>query len=144
MQLPKKFTVILTFLGVVGAANILAQNKEGEHHEQPQNLKVLPKRSTDEEVHAIMRVWSRSLGVRCNYCHAVQKGATGDKPRLDFASDEKEEKEIARDMYRMVGKINGKYLDKMGNHQLAQISCVTCHMGRVRPIVSVDSLAKQQ
>lgn len=141
MKLPKKFAVIVAILVLIGAARILAQAKE--RHKDGSNLKVLSKHIGDEELHTIMRAWSMSLGVRCNFCHAVKKGQTGDKPQLDFASDEKPEKDMARHMYRMTAKINSKYLDHMGGEKLQQISCVTCHMGRPHPVVSVDSLAKK-
>ena len=142
MHLSKKLTVVLTICLLIGAARILAQNKE--HHEDPSNIKVLPKHITDVELHTIMKAWSMSLGVRCNFCHAMEKGQTGDKPRLNFESDEKPEKEMARKMYRMTNKINSKYLDKMASDEgkLSQITCVTCHMGRPHPVVNVDSLAK--
>lgn len=46
-----------------------------------------------------------ALGVKCGYCHALKKA---NSKKLDFASDEKPEKERAKDMLRMVAKINKK------------------------------------
>jgi hypothetical protein len=47
-------------------------------------------------------------------------------------------------MMRMTAAINENYIGKMigGDHTLEQINCVTCHMGRQTPIISLDSLKK--
>jgi hypothetical protein len=134
----KKTIALLTICLAVAGAQTFAQR---EHHDEepPKNLKVLPKNTTHEEIHTIMRGYSQALGVHCNYCHEA-KGGGGDKPRLDFPSDAKPEKEIARKMIKMVDAINNKYLAKIEDGELERITCVTCHMGRTRPIVSVDSL----
>jgi hypothetical protein len=65
---------------------------------------------------------------------------------MDFASDDKPEKNIARNMMRMTEAINSNYIGKMigGDHTLESITCVTCHMGKKTPIVSIDSLAKAE
>jgi hypothetical protein len=109
--------------------------KHEEHH-----LKVLPKNISDEELIGLMKVWSRSLGVKCGACHVSQPGTP---PKFDFASDAKPEKQIAREMVKMSTAINEKYIQKIGkknNMQLENITCVSCHMGHLKPIVSVDSL----
>ena len=133
----RKFLVVLTLgLAIVGAQSF-AQKDHEEH--PPKNLKVLPKNTSEEEIHTIMRGYSLSLGVRCNFCHAASETT---KPHMDFASDEKPEKAIARKMIKMVDDINHDYLAKIEDGKLEKITCVTCHMGRATPIVSVDSLAK--
>ena len=137
----RKVIVILTLCMAVVGAQTFAQ-KEHHDEEPPKNLKVLPKNTTGDEIHKIMRGYCLSLGVRCNYCHAAKEG--GDKPRLDFASDAKPEKAIARKMIAMVDAINNKYIGKIEGGNLEQITCVTCHMGRTTPIVSVDSLSKDK
>jgi hypothetical protein len=110
--------------------------------EAPKNLKVLPKNISQEELFSIMKGYSAALGVKCVECHAGTPTADG-KMDFDFASDAKAEKEIARQMIRMVSAINGKYLKKIGGGQFEQISCVTCHRGSLKPMVSVDSLVKK-
>ena len=112
--------------------------QQREEHPKPTNLKILPKNMSGDEVVAVMRTFSKSLGVKCNHCHAQRKD---DEKKLDFASDEKHEKTIARKMMKMTGDINKKYIAKIGD--LEKITCVTCHMGHLKPIISVDSLAKQ-
>ena len=78
--------------------------------------------------------WKAALGVKCNFCHARSKDSTS--KHLDFASDEKPEKDMARHMYRMTAKINKKYFsadkDEKGN-MIPAISCMTCHRGNPHP-----------
>ena len=138
----RKLVVILTICMAIAGAQTFAQ-KEHHDEEPPKNLKVLPKNTSGDEIHKIMRGYSQSLGVHCNYCHAA-KDDGGAKPKLDFASDSKPEKETARKMIKMVDAINNSYLAKIEGGNLERITCVTCHMGRTTPIVSVDSLVKDK
>ena len=100
------------------------------------NLKVLPKDISEEELIPLMKGYAMSLGVKCNYCHVP---LPADATQLDFTSDAKEEKRNARKMMVMVKDINKKYLGKM-EEGFEAITCATCHMGHVKPLVSVDSL----
>ena len=79
---------------LASAAPALAQMNE-----PPKNLKVLPKEMARPEVIKIMRAFTVALGERCEFCHADPPGP-GKFP--DFASDDKENKEKARTMLRMV------------------------------------------
>src|SRR6516165_10168722 len=75
---------------------------------KPKNLKVLPKNISHDDLEKVMDGFKAALGVRCDFCHAkLQSDSTGHK--LDFASDEKPEKNIARKMMRMTEKINKKF-----------------------------------
>jgi hypothetical protein len=93
------------------------------------NLQVLPKDITKKELMSIMRGFSFSIGVRCEYCH-VQKA---DK-KIDFPLDDKEEKKTARLMLRMVEGVNRDYVSKIGKPSPVKVECVTCHHGLARPI----------
>ena len=94
------------------------------------NLKVLPKDISKEALDKVMDGFKAALGVKCNFCHAPQ----ADNPKkLDFASDAKPEKEIARNMMRMTAKINKKYFHKK-ERALLVVSCVTCHNGNEHPV----------
>jgi hypothetical protein len=108
----------------------------------PKNLKILPKKISPEDLQATMRTFSKSLGVRCGFCHAPKKVAVGAHPELDFASDAKDEKVNARKMFHMTADINKKYLAKMDRN--FEVTCVSCHRGNPKPMVSVDSLPKPQ
>jgi hypothetical protein len=113
--------------------------------DKPVNLKILPKDISEEELHKLMRNFSMALGVRCGFCHMSETVPGKDRPKFDFASDAKPEKNIARNMMLMVQGINENYLSKMkgGDHALEQINCVSCHMGKISPMVSVDSLPRK-
>jgi hypothetical protein len=104
------------------------------------NLKVLPKDISHDSLEHVMHNWSSALGVHCNFCHAQSKDSSS--RRLDFASDEKPEKKMARSMYKMAAKINKKYFhfdkDDKGSEGPA-ITCVTCHRGSPHP----DEAAKK-
>ena len=108
------------------------------------NLKVLPPDISENELHTIMRNFSMSLGVRCNYCHVSHEVAGQAHPDFDFASDDKKEKSTCREMMKMTMAINAEHLAKIKTQgdALEEIRCVTCHMGRTTPIISVDSLPK--
>lgn len=100
----------------------------------PTNLQVLPKDLSGLEVHDIMEQWARSLGARCDSCHAEDpKNAAPDgHPRLDFADDSKSNKAVARLMYRMTEEINNNYIAKVEDSGIP-VTCSTCHRGRVSP-----------
>jgi tetratricopeptide (TPR) repeat protein len=95
------------------------------------NLQALPKDIKKQELISMMRGISGALGVRCGHCHAG-----GDPETLkgvDFASDEKKEKKVARAMMKMVGEINGTLLPAAGIESPMEIRCVTCHRGLRKP-----------
>jgi hypothetical protein len=115
--------VSLIFLGVA------ASRPPANTHK---NLKVLPKNISHDDLDKIMDEWKDALGVKCNFCHAPQK----DNPRkMDYASDEKPEKNIARDMYKMTNRINKKFFHykKTPESPTAPVSCMTCHHGKAHP-----------
>ena len=110
--------------------------------EPPKNLKVLPKDISHDELIKTMKEFTASLGVRCTECHVGTPTADG-KMDFDFASDAKVEKINARKMMRMVNDINKKYLAKI-EPGFEKVTCVTCHRGHLKPMVSVDSLEKKE
>ncbi|HRG58822.1 MAG TPA: c-type cytochrome [Bacteroidia bacterium] len=132
-----KITVLFFIIVAIVLTQSFTNNKHDED-EKPINLKILPKDISGDELHQVMRAYSKALGVRCSYCHEKKEG----QQHADFASDAKKEKEIAREMMLMVNDINTKYLANSGKGHFEKISCVTCHMGRKVPIISVDSLPK--
>jgi hypothetical protein len=131
----KKLLVIV----LIGVFIVIVQSSANED-EKPKNLKVLSKNLSRQQVVDIMKVYSKSLGVKCGFCH---KHDNSNPPNFDFASDEKWEKLTARKMIKMVNNINKKYIDKIGEGKFDKITCVTCHMGSTDPMVSVDSLPKK-
>ncbi len=77
------------------------------------NIQALPKDTSVRELRTMMRGFAGALGVRCTHCHV------GDDPNdltsIDFTSDEKIEKRKAREMIRMVRRINEELLARRLN-----------------------------
>jgi len=96
------------------------------------NLKVLSKKTTHDEMEVIMKSYSRSLGVKCNFCHA----AAADGEHLDFASDANKHKDEARSMMKMTARINKKFFGGMPN----AVTCNTCHNGHEEPASKLPEL----
>jgi hypothetical protein len=73
--------------------------------------------------------YSRSLGVSCGHCHNTN----------DFASEEKAQKEIARQMSAMSKTINTDLLGSIKNLKSspAIINCTTCHRGEIKPALDL-------
>jgi len=129
----KKLTVIgsLAIITTICAAATLPQQNETRY----QNLKVLPQNISSKDLNKIMvDDFEDGLGVACSFCHAQKSGT--DNLELDFASDAKPEKQIARVMMRMTLGLNSKYLKvkhpALGSPSLV-VSCETCHRGEAFP-----------
>jgi hypothetical protein len=129
MKISKKFIVIAAMVATVGI-NIAATSP---NEAKKNNLKVLPKDISHDDLEKVMHGFNNALGVRCNFCHAA---SATDPKKMDFASDAKPEKEQARDMMRMTLKINKKFFEAKSNSLLDTanaISCKTCHHGNPHP-----------
>jgi hypothetical protein len=96
------------------------------------NVKVIPKNTSPTQVIGTMRNFAVGLGVRCVFCHV---GEDGPLDRIDFASDQKREKLIAREMMRMAASVN-RQLDSLPQRTAPpiQVTCATCHRGISRPV----------
>ena len=127
MFFKKKITVAGTLVALV----VLGIAASAPADPTYKNLKVLPKNITHEQLDSVMHQFNRSLNVKCNFCHASQK----DNPRkLDFASDEKGEKNVTRDMMRMTERINKKFFKyKKDGGNIPPVGCMTCHNGNQHP-----------
>ncbi len=126
---------ILVTLGAFtnGSSGPIAKPDEGF-----KNLKVLPKNITDEQLDSVMANFSISLGVRCNFCHARKADTT--KKGLDFASDKKDEKNIARNMFKMTAYLNSTYFNWNNSTRpdtIHYVVCYTCHRGGHEPDAKV-------
>ena len=93
------------------------------------NLQVLPANITRQQLIATMRGFTGGLGVSCEHCHVRRSEAEED---IDFASDRKNEKNVARTMLRMVHTINEDYVSTV-NVFGEQVTCNTCHRGKPIP-----------
>ena len=81
------------------------------------NIQVLKGMPAPELMNA-MRSFTRSLGVKCEFCHVM--GA--------FEKDDKPEKQTARKMILMAHQINA---DNFNGHM--RVTCWTCHRGSSEP-----------
>jgi len=100
---------------------------------KPTNLKVLPKDTPPEDVIKIMKGFAGSLGVECKFCHQINPQTH----KLDFASDAKNDKQIARTMMQMTRDINENFMSKVNDPDAKpedkHVTCGTCHRGHEMP-----------
>lgn len=70
----------------------------------------------------VMNYMAASMGRRCNFCHVNNSG------QWDYASDDKQEKNTAREMIKMTLDLNKNSFK--GN---VEVACYTCHRGLDHP-----------
>jgi len=89
------------------------------------HLKIIKGRTAEQVLQTMNRGFGRSLGVRCQHCHVL--GHWGD--------EDKDTKQIARDMMMMTGKINDELLPAIKNIKSDHpgVGCFDCHHGVARP-----------
>jgi Photosynthetic reaction centre cytochrome C subunit len=73
--------------------------------------------------------FGRSLGVSCDHCHVVGEWDRDDKPK----------KAVARQMWEMMGKINGDLLAGIEGLESRRpaVNCTTCHRGALKPALDL-------
>jgi hypothetical protein len=75
----------------------------------------------------VMKFFTRSLGVRCEYCHVTAPGSK--IPGFGaFSKDDMEAKRTARRMNQLVGAIRKNFFSEKDSP-----SCWTCHRGSTKP-----------
>jgi hypothetical protein len=96
------------------------------------NTQVIPHTTPVINVIGTMRNFAGDLGVRCQFCHIGREGQPLEQ--FDFASDEKRNKIVARQMMRMLADINRR-LDTIPERGRPNVvaTCATCHRGVSRP-----------
>jgi hypothetical protein len=135
MRKYRKTLLIMSIFLCISTLNIIARNKKQDP--EFKNLKVYPKDISSERLDADMHLFSRSLGVRCGYCH-VKNGE-----KWDFASDSLHKKEEARSMMRMTNDLNEKYFGadlKTAKPSDLAMNCYTCHRGEEHPVIPWDTV----
>ena len=147
-------------LGIAGSAS--AQNDAPPagrgRGAPPRNLQVLPKDTAPQDVGAVMQQFTRALGVPCTYCHvqntpppltaeeaAAQAAANPQPagrgrgrgqagPQMDFAADDKRQKQTARLMLTLVNDLNARIAAIPGRRtDSTRVQCATCHRGVPNP-----------
>lgn len=137
----KKFITALSLLGILILAGVFYAFTPKDNakytlikHPDWKNLKVLPQDISKDSLIGLMKGYEKSLGVECNFCHAPKK----DNPkRLDFPSDAKIQKKIARGMIEMTNAINADYFKPHYPDpkpaQVSDVQCIMCHRGNKNP-----------
>ncbi|HEX9927303.1 MAG TPA: c-type cytochrome [Pyrinomonadaceae bacterium] len=94
------------------------------------NIKVLNEMPADQ-MGKVMNLMSASLGVNCNFCHSSEE---------DFAKDDNEHKQTAREMLKMTFALNKNYFNGR-----IEVSCNTCHNGKSHPqsVPNLNSIAAE-
>jgi len=98
------------------------------------NTKVFPHNTPVTQVLGAMRNFAGDLGVRCSYCHVEKEGQP--LSQVDFPSDEKRTKRVARQMMLMVQEINRRVdtlPERVTTPTSLRVTCGTCHRGVTRP-----------
>jgi hypothetical protein len=128
--------VIGASVGAVALAQGQAQGQAGQAQGRgqgqvrtPQNLQVLPKDWTIQQVQQQMRGFAAALGVECSHCHVgtMQERSKDDNPK----------KGIARKMILLTAAINNDHLKGVGDAPAAgaaKVTCFTCHRGAIKPL----------
>lgn len=129
MQFRKSLAVPLSLV----VAAMLCSLSLPPDEEKAKNLKILPKNISHDDLMKTMKHFNNALGVKCGYCHSRSKD---DPKKMDFAADDKEEKETARSMMKLTNRINKKDFktgkDEKGM-QIMTVTCYTCHHGEAEP-----------
>jgi hypothetical protein len=104
------------------------QGRGGQTPPPPQNLQVLPKDISRQDLQMTMRTFASALGVMCDHCHVTE-------PSRDFASDAKQAKKTARVMMQMTAHVNEMIGSGIGKPaaEVTRVQCATCHRGKAIP-----------
>src|SRR5262245_46654659 len=89
------------------------------------NLKVVKGRTAEQVLRMMNFGFGHSLGVRCQHCHVLGH----------WSDEDKNTKQIARDMMAMTGRINNELLPAIKNIKSEHpgVGCGNCHHGVARP-----------
>jgi hypothetical protein len=125
--------IVMALVGLVGASILYARGdaEQAGQARTPQNLQVLPKDWTYQQVQMHMRTFTAALGVECTHCHV---GTMADR-----AKDDNPKKLLARKMIQMTNAINTEMLKGVGDPPAAgaaKVTCFTCHRGQLKPLTA--------
>jgi photosynthetic reaction center cytochrome c subunit len=137
MRLPAHLARASIAAALIGALTVSASAQTSNG---PKNLKVLPANLSRDSVVKIMRYeFASGLGVSCSFCHG-RPNIPFDS--IDYASDERPTKLLAREMFRMMNRINTELLPAIPGRSAPpmQLQCITCHRGATRPLMLEDTL----
>jgi hypothetical protein len=139
-------------LGIVllAGVSVSTQTPTGAAQQTPPpftNLQVWPKDTSRAVIMQFMNAFGDSLGITCDYCHVQRDG------KFDFASDDKREKRVARQMILLrdsinvvlpaiVGKPAGAGPTSVNGQpgQPVRVLCSSCHRGLPIPRSIADEV----
>lgn len=126
-------TLLLAVAALIAAAPTYAQAPGKWPPDSLVNLQVIGRTTSVIAVWGQMRNMAGALGVECTYCHVGNEGASLEE--IDYASDSKRSKQVAREMLRLVDEANRR-LTTLPERPSPTISvtCRTCHRGVPRPV----------
>ena len=122
----------LTFAAAAVSSGIAQPAPETPKPSAYKNLKVLPATMPRDQLIGVMRGFTQALGVKCTHCHV---GEDGKRETMDFPSDAKKEKLIARAMLQMTEHINRDEFT-VTDMSKAKVTCFTCHRGSTKPLTA--------
>ncbi|MBL8271211.1 c-type cytochrome [Steroidobacter sp.] len=130
MSHAKAWSCVLFAIVMVAHADGTSVPEEGRVT-APVNLQVLPKTLSGASIRKLMKSYSRELGVSCSHCH-VEDPQT---QTMDYALDDKPNKQTARLMIAMLNDINDKHLAQLGRdpRYSVPVTCGSCHLGQSTP-----------
>jgi hypothetical protein len=163
------FALLLALTASAASAQTDAPPQARGRGPAPRNLQVLPKDTPPQDVVALMQQFTRALGVPCTYCHvqntpppltaeeaAAQMAAAPPQggrgrgrgrggPQMDYASDDKRQKQTARVMLTLVSDLNARIAAMpAASHRTpaerTKVECATCHRGVPNPQLLGDLL----
>lgn len=123
--------VLVAVGSVVTNAQAGGGQAAGAAPQAPQNLQVLPKTMTRQEVTTLMRTVAAALGVQCSHCHV---GSPADRAKDDLPA-----KLLARKMFAMTMTINNDLMKDIGEpapEGTRKVTCFTCHRGALKPLTA--------
>ncbi len=105
-------------IGLLDRAELVSQ----ELPEEFQNLQVLDKNITADELRAVMETFTAQLGVKCTQCHILD----------EYHKDDREHKQKARKMLQLLDYLRQNAESYFGPEMDPEkLSCWTCHRGQV-------------
>jgi hypothetical protein len=136
MQMPGKKLMVFFCLAALVLLGTLAAKPPEKDKPKYKNLQVLSKNISDEDMDYVMETFNMGLGSNCLFCHPGKMNGT--EYSFDYATDQLQNKRVARGMLRMTMKMNKKYFNiKMTGlmNTRGMVWCKTCHNGSPVPIL---------